>query len=115
MRRERPFLLSNEDAEGIKKRLRTEEIGAWFTLVGAAWMNGGSLPDDDAKLAEFSRATVEEWRRLKPKVLAEFHRDEDGEWMPNLAVDQFTALKREGLWIDDDDYEDKVMGGRLQQ
>lgn len=116
MKRERPLMLPPGSGRIISKRLGDKRvIGAWWTLVMAAWGNGGSLPDDDAKLAAHSHASLDEWLRVKTKVLAEFHKDEDGSLTPNFCAGQFLLVKTQGLEIDDDDYEQKVQEGRIAQ
>lgn len=115
MRRDRPFLFDMEITQAKFKSMGIEVYGAWFMLLGRAWMNGGSLPDNDYKLAKLARVKPKEWKKIKSAVLAEFHKDEDGRWSPNFAADQFALVKHEGFWIDDDDYEDKIQAGRFTQ
>lgn len=62
------------------QHLERHEHGGYMLLMMAYWRNGGSLPDDDKRLAAIAKATPREWRNLR-KVLAEFFRVEDGFWV----------------------------------
>ena len=42
--------------------LTTQEHGAYFLLLIAMWRAGGYVPDDDAKLARFTRLTIRQWK-----------------------------------------------------
>ena len=50
----------------------------YFDLLCAVWLNGASLPNDDAMLRACSRLTPSEWKRHRMSILAMFT-VEDGE------------------------------------
>lgn len=52
--------------------LTTLEHGAYCLLLMASWRLGGSLPDDDAKLAKFARMTAAQWARVRESVIPFF-------------------------------------------
>lgn len=58
--------------------LTTLEHGAYLLLLATMWRAGGSLPDDDAKLARFARLTPAQWARIKATIRAFFNAT-DGE------------------------------------
>lgn len=72
--------------------------GAYMLLIGEAWQSGGSLPDDDAKLAAWAESTPAEWAKLKPVVMG-FFAFRRGKWVHDrvreeLAVYESTSRKR---------------------
>lgn len=54
--------------------LTTIEHGAYLLLLIAMWRGGGTLPDDDRKLARFARLTAGQWKRIKPTIMEFFDR-----------------------------------------
>lgn len=58
--------------------LSTLEHGAYCLLLMSMWRSGGSLPDDDAKLAKFARMTAAQWARVRHTVM-QFFTVENGE------------------------------------
>lgn len=70
--------------------LTTEQHGAYLLLLMAGWTQGGSLPDDDVRLAAIVRLPVKEWRKLRP-VLAEFYRIANGLWVQGRLQRERTA------------------------
>ncbi|PWJ94683.1 uncharacterized protein YdaU (DUF1376 family) [Mesorhizobium loti] len=72
---ERPFMqLYVSDFVGDTLQLSTEQIGAYMLLLMAMWNAGGSLPDDDARLARVARLSLKKWRALSPDLLTFFER-----------------------------------------
>lgn len=69
--------------------LTTIEHGAYLLLLATMWRNGGSLPDDDAKLARFARLTARQWDRMKP-VLMPFFDAENGELTQRRLASELT-------------------------
>lgn len=57
--------------------LTATEHGAYLMLLMCMWRAGGSLPDDDAKLARFAKLTGAQWSRVRP-VLMDFFTVENG-------------------------------------
>lgn len=60
--------------------LTTEEHGAYFLLMIAAWRQPNcDLPDDDHKLARIVGLTKYKWLKMRPAIIDEFwSTDEDG-------------------------------------
>lgn len=52
--------------------LSTLEHGAYCLLLMSMWRSGGTLPNDDAKLAKFARMTAAQWARVSETVMAFF-------------------------------------------
>jgi len=80
------------------RHLKLEQHGAYFLLIGEAWQLGGTLPDDDAKLAAWALCTPEEWASMKPVVM-EFFALRRGKWWHDrvreeLASYEATSRKR---------------------
>lgn len=59
------------DYLGDTGHLTTTEHGAYLLLLMTMWRSGGILPNDDKRLARFSRCTKSQWERMRP-VLIEF-------------------------------------------
>lgn len=70
--------------------LARHEHGGYLLLLMAGWTRGGSLPDDDMKLARMALATAAEWRKLRP-VLAPFFTIANGEWRQKRLDKEFAA------------------------
>jgi uncharacterized protein YdaU (DUF1376 family) len=71
-----PFMqLYVADYLGDTRHLTTEQHGAYMLLLMAMWRAGGSLPDDDAKLARMVGLTPARWARISDDVLAFFQTD----------------------------------------
>jgi uncharacterized protein YdaU (DUF1376 family) len=67
--------------------LSTLEHGAYCLLLMSMWRNGGTLPDDDAKLAKFARMTGAQWARVRGSVMAFFDVEEGVCTQRRLAVE----------------------------
>lgn len=73
---ERPFMqLYVSDFLGDTLGLSTEGIGAYMLLLMAMWNAGGTLPDDEAKLARITRMSIKRWRAVAADLLGFFERD----------------------------------------
>ncbi|WP_027059847.1 YdaU family protein [Mesorhizobium loti] len=73
---ERPFMqLYVSDFVGDTLQLSTEQIGAYMLLLMAMWNAGGSLPDDDAKLARVARLSLKRWRAISADLMTFFERE----------------------------------------
>jgi uncharacterized protein YdaU (DUF1376 family) len=77
---------------------RAGQHGAYLLLIGEAWQQGGSLPDDDALLAPWAACTREEWAELKSVVMG-FFALRRGKWVHDrvreeLANYESTSRKR---------------------
>jgi uncharacterized protein YdaU (DUF1376 family) len=77
---------------------RAAQHGAYLLLIGEAWQQGGSLPDDDVKLAAWADCTADEWSVLKPTVM-DFFNLRRGKWVHDrvreeLASYEATSRKR---------------------
>ena len=53
------------------QRLSTLEHGAYFLLIMEYWQQG-SLPDDDKQLAQITRLTEREWKKIRATIQAFF-------------------------------------------
>jgi len=74
---DRPFMqLYVSDFIGDTLHLSTEQIGAYMLLLMAMWNSGGTLPDDDAKLARVTRLSLKKWRAICDDLLCFFDRSE---------------------------------------
>lgn len=49
--------------------LTTIEHGAYLLLLIAMWRAGGSLPNNDDRLARFCRLTPQKWQSVKPVIM----------------------------------------------
>jgi len=73
-----PFMpLYVADYLGDTGHLTTTEHGAYFLLLMTMWRAGGSLPNDDKKLARFCRCTRLQWDRMRPTILEFFEASDD--------------------------------------
>ncbi len=61
------------------QHLSRDEHGAYLLLIMAYWRGAAPLPDDDKRLASIVKASLREWKALRP-VLAEFFMVGDGLW-----------------------------------
>lgn len=62
-----PFYINDYLADTT--HLSCTEHGAYLMLLFCMWKIGGQLPDDDAKLAKFTRCTRAQWDRMRDTVL----------------------------------------------
>jgi uncharacterized protein YdaU (DUF1376 family) len=62
---------------GDTTHLTTLEHGAYLLLLMSMWRAGGMLPNDDKKLARFTRLGAQQWRRIKPTIMEFFTVDGD--------------------------------------
>lgn len=70
---ERPFMqLYVSDYLGDTRHLSCEQHGAYLLLLMTMWNAGGSLPDDDAKLARIVCLSVKKWRSIREDIMAFF-------------------------------------------
>jgi uncharacterized protein YdaU (DUF1376 family) len=68
------------DLMGDTQGLSQGEFGAYLLLLITAWMDQGSLPDDDVELQRIARAQ-RWWSRQRRRVLERyFVKGEDGRW-----------------------------------
>jgi len=65
-------------------KLTTLQHGAYLLLLIAYWRERGLLADDDEELASTVKASLKEWRSLRPK-LERFFTIEDGVWRHGRA------------------------------
>ena len=77
---ETPFMqLYVSDFIGDTLALSTEQVGAYLLSLMAMWNAGGSLPDDDRKLARITRLSLKKWLAIRPDIEV-FFTVEDGTW-----------------------------------
>lgn len=72
-------------------RLTTAQHGAYLLLLMDYWRNG-SLPDDDAVLAQVTKCSPQEWRKIRPALVGMFQLV-DGKWT-HKRVEQELADSR---------------------
>lgn len=58
--------------------LTTLEHGAYLLLLFAMWNAGGSLPNDERRLARYAKMTLDKWRRIAPTIMEFFTVEDDG-------------------------------------
>lgn len=78
--------------------LTTEQHGAYMLLLGNAWNQGGSLPDNDHHLSSIARLSLEAWLAMKPVVM-EFWTLKSGRWLQKRLSKElaYVAGRREAL------------------
>lgn len=62
---------------GDTTHLTCLEHGAYMLLLITMWRAGGSLPNDDKRLARFARLTPAQWARIKPTLMDFFQQEND--------------------------------------
>jgi uncharacterized protein YdaU (DUF1376 family) len=94
--------------DGVVEAMTTEQVGAYILLLCKAWAESppGTIPDDDAVLARWTRLPVKRWRALKAGILAAFVAGDDGRyyqkplssqdgfWSPQAIRQLYSARKR---------------------
>jgi uncharacterized protein YdaU (DUF1376 family) len=65
--------------------LTTKQHGAYLLLILAAWKAGGSIPNDDARLAAITKMSAREWKAERD-VLREFFDVGDKEWCHGRVI-----------------------------
>jgi uncharacterized protein YdaU (DUF1376 family) len=66
------------DFLGDTMHLSTEQIGGYMLMLMAMWNAGGSLPNDDKKLARVCRMSAHLWKKNREEMLAFFEVTETG-------------------------------------
>jgi uncharacterized protein YdaU (DUF1376 family) len=72
--------------------LTTLEHGAYFLLLIAMWRAGGYLPDDDVKLARYTRLGPKQWTSMRA-VLSEFLTIENGTVTQGRLLDELEKAR----------------------
>lgn len=83
------------------------EHGAYLLILAHAWMTGGRVTTDPAKLARIACLTPKEWQAAAPTVLSFFQID--GAWMTQKRITQ--ELERAERFIESR-RENGRLGGR---
>lgn len=82
---------------GDTTHLTTIEHGAYLLLLITMWRaKGGKLPDDDNRLAKFTRLTPAQWRRIRPTIM-EFFMVENGMLSNGRLSDELNAVRQQRL------------------
>lgn len=74
------------------EHLTTEQHGAYFLLIMAAWSRGGSLPNDARQLASICRMTKFSWQKSE-NILRTFFEISDGFWTHRRVVRELERSK----------------------
>ena len=69
------------------QQMDAEQKGSHLLLLIAAWQDGGTLPNDDTKLAAIVGVTLFRWQQIRKIVLAPWRLGNDG----RLRVEWLTA------------------------
>jgi uncharacterized protein YdaU (DUF1376 family) len=62
------MLLWTDAYMGDTTHLSTVEHGAYLLILMAMWRNGGSLPNDEIRLARTAKLTLDKWRKIAPTI-----------------------------------------------
>jgi uncharacterized protein YdaU (DUF1376 family) len=57
--------------------LSTIEHGAYLLLLMVMWRNGGTLPNDDVRLARYAKLRANQWTKMRSTILEFFEIDGD--------------------------------------
>src|SRR5476649_1218241 len=80
-----PIFIGDHHSETA--HLTTRQQGAYFLLLMATWMAGGSLVDDDARFAAITRLSRDEWPEERA-TLAELFTVADGKWSRARLIEE---------------------------
>lgn len=72
--------------------LTTYEHGAYLLLLIAMWRAGGSLPDDDAKLARYTRLGPKQWINMRQSI-GHFFKVENGRLTQGRLLDELEKAR----------------------
>lgn len=74
--------------------LTTAQHGAYLLILMAMWRNGGSLPNEEKRLARTARMTVGAWRKIAPEVLNLLTVEGDSITQKRLQKERVSALTK---------------------
>ncbi len=80
------------DYLGDTMHLSTEQHGAYFLLLMAAWKNGGSLSNDALQLRSITRLDAKKWQEHSP-ILAKFFYVAPYLWTHNRVREELNKAK----------------------
>lgn len=90
-----PFMqLYVADYLGDTRHLTTEQHGAYLLLLMTMWRAGGSLPDDDRKLARLVGCTGSRWAKIRAEVMEFFVSSEGSITNPRLTLELEKASEK---------------------
>ena len=91
------FLFYPEDfsADGKVEAMTTEQVGAYVLLLCKAWFEkpAGSVPNNDAILARWSRLEIEHFKQSREAILSPFTLNADGRLHQGRMVREFRKLQ----------------------
>jgi uncharacterized protein YdaU (DUF1376 family) len=73
--------------------LTTIEHGAYDLLIGAMWLAGGVLPENDAYLMRVTKTDRRQWQRMKPTIMAFMRSLGDGNFTQNNVLDKLRVVR----------------------
>ena len=73
--------------------LTTMQHGAYLLLLMVSWRNNGRLPDDDKRLARYTKMSGQQWARNR-SVIMEFWTLKNGEWFNKRQLDELDSVRR---------------------
>lgn len=74
--------------------LTTTEHGAYLLILMAMWRAGGSLANDDVRLARIAKLTLDKWRRIAPTIREFFTIDGEAVTQKRLKLELEIALSK---------------------
>lgn len=90
-----PFMqLYVADYLGDTQHLSCEQHGAYILLLMTMWRAGGSLPNDDTKLARIVRLSPSKWARIADDIKAFFDVSNNALTQKRLAEELEKAIKK---------------------
>jgi uncharacterized protein YdaU (DUF1376 family) len=81
------------DYLGDTLHLTTEQHGAYLLLLMAAWKRGGSLPDDQAQLAQIARMPIDRWQTHAAAIVLPFFTQSHGTLMHGRVSTELEAAR----------------------
>lgn len=92
------MLLWTDSYLGDTSHLTTVEHGAYLLILMSMWRAGGTLPNDETRLARTARLGLDKWRKIAPTIMAFLSVDHDLVTQKRLKLElEIATGKREKL------------------